>query len=140
MNLTGALKADAGNNINTRARAAAVQAALLEGSGTEGYSDIAAKSGITLDGANITTAGKARLAADNINDSQNAIVDLIYTKGCVFLNGHSPLVQVYLFQCEFLNLCTILRTADLVLGCHLRILGLDSDRLRRIDADIDNLV
>ncbi|MBR4427908.1 MAG: hypothetical protein IKS78_00995, partial [Clostridia bacterium] len=65
MNLTGALTVDAGNNINTRARAAAVQAALLEGSGTEGYSDIAARSGITLDGANITTAGKARLAADN---------------------------------------------------------------------------
>ena len=65
MNLTGALKVDAGNNINTRARAAAVQAALLKGSGTEGYSDIAARSGIKLDGAKITTAGKARLAADN---------------------------------------------------------------------------
>ena len=65
MNLTGALKVDAGNNINTRARSAAIQAALLEGSGTEGYSDIAARSGIKLDGANITTTGKARLAADN---------------------------------------------------------------------------
>ena len=65
MNLTGALKVDAGNNINTRARAAAVQAALLEGSGTEGYSDIAARSGIKLDGANITTTGKAHLAAEN---------------------------------------------------------------------------
>ena len=49
-------------------------------------------------------------------------------------------MQVDLLQGEFLDLFAILRTADFVLGGHLRILGLDGDGLRRIDADIDNLI
>ena len=49
-------------------------------------------------------------------------------------------MQVNLLQGEFLDLFAILRTADFVLGGHLRILGLNGDGLRGINAHIDDLV
>ena len=58
----------------------------------------------------------------------------------VAFKGNELSLQGNLFQCQFLNLLTVLRALHLILGGHSRALCLYGNGLRGVDGDVDNLV
>ena len=74
------------------------------------------------------------------NHAQNTVVHLVHAQCAVVRHGDGPVGQVNLLQCQFLDFLTVVRTAHLILGGHLRILCLEGHRLCRVDAHVDNLV